>query len=231
MRVNLPALQRNFDLRRDTWATGKLSALLGEDLLLALVRDSLGAVGEPTLLDAVKPSRDDAAFTAGGRPIPTVRDLDGLLRGDHLDRPVEAKCVTAASLGRRSVPAADHEVAALARLEFRGVQDDFRSWEWTQWNKVLLPLRAVDHHPIRRVLAIWMPCSASGLDPWSTVENCWTLDSEGSWVQVEVDVFSGSLYVRDLVAQGRTTFKFCGPLDAVIRSLGDIVIDDESAAA
>lgn len=54
---------------------------------------------------------------------------------------------------------------------------------------------------LRRVLAIWTPISVDGRKSLSQTTTTSPID--GVWQQVPVEVFSGSLYARALLDQGR----------------------------
>ncbi|MDZ7576821.1 MAG: hypothetical protein U0904_01380 [Candidatus Nanopelagicales bacterium] len=186
---------------------GCLSSFLGEDLLLDLRQDYLTRVEGRTVaaIDG-KPRRDDSVFIASGATIPAVRDLDGWLTVNAVLEVVEAKSITSNSLDGEDLKGytAD-QICTYAKDQFDDIAEMLRAPEWNSWNKILLPVRGgdpIDQRTIRRSFVVWRPVSESGeLTSSVTAE---TLTNSG-WVDTRVEVFSGSLYVRHLLAHGVTS--------------------------
>ncbi|MGV9266206.1 hypothetical protein ACWDRR_16260 [Kitasatospora sp. NPDC003701] len=192
--------------------TGRLSSLVGEELLLDVLAHALAPAGPVELLDE-RPRRDGEAFAVPALPalpVPGVRDLDAWLRlGDGGLVAVECKHWTASSRdGRTSLPQDPDELAVLARRRWRELADPARWQDWDQVTKIALPLRppagatAQDVRRARRVLAVWRPVSCDGVSPFSRLGS--STPSEGQWADVVIEVFSASLYLRRLQAAGTT---------------------------
>ncbi|MFJ5952601.1 hypothetical protein [Streptomyces noursei] len=194
--------------------TGALSAFLGEGLLLDALAHALVREGRTVQQLPGTPHRDDTAFAPAHATteerknaltnIP--RDLDAwlLLDGTELVA-VECKMRTASSMDGKTTGTV-------------AVSDGWCEWQrlmgahfaravWTDTNKVALPLtppwplpagvseeRAAN--PIR-ILAYWRPVTRQG--HWLSEL---TTTSHDTTIPVHVRVFSASLYLRALLAQG-----------------------------
>jgi len=216
VRYDIAALLSRFDVRvrGETELTGKLSAFLGERLLLSALTRYLRDV-ENHEVGALRgrPTRDDAEFPAGYKG---VRYLDAwLLLDDSQLAAVECKHWTSSSTDYRSVPADSGARAAYARDEMWGwlVSACFAPWprKWTDENKVALPLKPPKGKPTRdmadarRILAIWTPISEDGRSCMSRLPTV-TLKG-GQWIDTVVEVFSASMYLQCLLAAGVTHLK------------------------
>ncbi|MGP3777025.1 hypothetical protein ACTWJ8_39955 (plasmid) [Streptomyces sp. SDT5-1] len=214
---NIPALINEFDLREAGRGdvTGRLASLTGEELLLDCLIPALADAGPLELLPG-RPRRDDAAFTAACERRPTFRDLDAWLAlGDQRLVAVECKQLTAASFKGETVPEDADALADFARRQWRWLSDPGGWDKWDSYTKVALPLlppagrTPADVQQARRILAVWRPVSQDGISAFSTL-NTTTLQ-DGRWVDVAVEVFSASLYLRGLLAAGVTTLAPSSP--------------------
>ncbi|MFI5864750.1 hypothetical protein [Streptomyces sp. NPDC051546] len=194
--------------------TGALAAFLGEGLLLdalahALERESRTIQQLPGI-----PHRDDTAFAPASatteerrntlKGIP--RDLDAwlLLDGTELVA-VECKMRTASSMdGETTGP----DPVTDGQCEWQYLtREHFTENVWTDTNKVALPLKPPQPRPAvlseeraanpTRILAYWRPVTRQG--HWFS--NL-TTTSHDIAVPVDVRVFSASLYLRALLAEG-----------------------------
>jgi hypothetical protein len=185
---------------------GALSGFIGEAVLLDLLADALRGRGAAVDRLPGKPTRDDAAFAFDGIAATEQRYLDAWLVLDDTNLiAVECKHITSSSLGRRTVGA---DIAQYAQTEWQRLhQDHLDTDTWTGTSKIGLPLRpprpGLDGPMtnLRRVLAIWTPISVDGHSNFSPTST--TSPVDGAWQQVPVEVFSGSLYARTLLDQGR----------------------------
>lgn len=212
VRYDIAALLSRFDVKvkGETELTGKLGTLLGERLLLsALTRYLSDAEGHEVRVLGDRPHRDDAEFQAGRKGVP--RDIDAwlLLDEGHLAA-VECKHWTSSSMNFRSVPEDSGAQADYAREEMWNwlVSDCFVPRKWNDVSKVALPLKPPDSMPsrdtadARRILAVWTPISKDGRSCMSSLATA-TLRG-GQWIDIVVEVFSASMYLRDLLAGGMT---------------------------
>jgi hypothetical protein len=233
VRYDIAALLSRFDVRveGETTLTGQLSTLLGEGLLLAVLGHYLRTVEgrEIEVLDG-KPHRDDAEFQDGREEVP--RDLDAwLLLDEEQLAAVECKQWTSSSTyyGRGSVPAtADARAAHAKRMWKMLVSGEFEPWKWTDVNKIALPLKPPDAVAsrdtvgVRRILAVWAPVSEDGCSCMSSLPTM-TL-SAGQWVDIEAEVFSASLYLRDMLASGMTHLDAeDGDLEKMLSALSSVI--------
>jgi hypothetical protein len=211
VRYDIAALLSRFDtrLKGDTGLTGKLSSLLGESLLLsALERYLSAAEGHHVQVLGDRPHRDDNEFPGGHDEVP--RDLDAWLLLDETElAAVECKHWTSSSTDFRSVPVDPRDIADSAQDMWEWlVNAEFVPQVWTQVNKVALPLKPPLCIPgaitadARRILAVWTPVSEDGRTCMSNVTT--TTIRGGALVPVKVEVFSASMYLRDLLAAGVT---------------------------
>jgi hypothetical protein len=211
VRYDIVALLSRFDVRvkRDTGLTGKLSYLLGESLALsALERYLSAAEGHRVQVLSDRPHRDDTEFPGGHDEVP--RDLDAWLLLDETElAAVECKHWTSSSNNYRSVPEDFEDIAASAKDMWEWlVSAHFVPQVWTQENKVALPLKPPRCLPdattadARRILAVWTPVSQDGQSCMSNVTT--TTIRGGALAPVKVEVFSASMYLRDLLAVGVT---------------------------
>jgi hypothetical protein len=210
---NIAALIRQFDNSADTTVTGSLSSLLGEIILLEALSHSLTADGHTVKMLPGRPIRDDTAFGAN-HPRPRVRDLDAwLLLDDSQLVAVECKHRTAASIDGATVPDEPEQLTAYARRRWTTLKTDhIDTDEWTDDNKVYLPLRPPESldmaaaaramPQMRRVLAIWRPISCDGISFKSEATS--TSVSNDQLVPATAEVFSASLYLRFLRDRGET---------------------------
>ncbi|MEY9840650.1 hypothetical protein [Streptacidiphilus sp. EB103A] len=188
--------------------TGLLGLAFGEILLLDLLAHSLGPVGAELL--AERPRRDDASFDPLLAPCPSVRDLDAwLVVPTRSLIAAECKHWTASSIdARKSVPTDPDALGIYARTQWEALTAPDCWQQWTGTTKVALPLRAPtgftaeDVDAARRILIVWRPVSADGVSPLS--RHTTTTLRNGVWVDVIVEVFSASLYLRQLQARGVT---------------------------
>ena len=219
VRYDIEALLSRFDVRVEgaTALTGKLSSLLGESFLLsALVRYLSADEGRQVEVLGDRPHRDDNGllFPVEGRKAGGFRDLDAwlLLDGGQLAA-VECKHWTSSSTNYRSIPEDDGALTAHARREWALLVgghfgQEFFEHRWTNVNKVALPLKPPTSLPsanmagVRRILAIWTPVSEDGQSCMSSV-NTTSIWGEGP-ISVDVDVFSASMYLRELRRAGVT---------------------------
>lgn len=212
---DIAALLKRFDTFEfgQGGVTGRLSSLVGEELLLDVLAHAL-ADGGPVELLPERPRRDDQAFkdAPSDVAVPKVRDLDFWLQLRYRElMVVECKQWTASSAyGGGSVPEDPAGIAEYARRRWEEL--DVPEWwsnKWDDTTKIALPLRppagrtAEDVRKARRVLAVWRPISSNGGSPFSQLSSQ-TL-SGGEWVDVPIEVFSASLYLRQLLADGVRT--------------------------
>lgn len=237
VRYEIAALLRRFDVqvKGETELTGKLSSFLGERLLLsALTRYLRDVEGLEVRALRGRPARDDAEFPAHYKG-PRYLDAWLLLDDRHLAA-VECKHWTSSSTDYRSVPADSVARAAYAKEEMWDwlVSDVFvpRPRKWTGENKVALPLEQPKDMPsqdmthVRRILAIWTPVSEDGYSCVSSFTT--TTIKGGQWTDVVVEVFSASMYLRDLLAGGVSHLeaeddeleKWLAALDGVVEVTG-----------
>jgi hypothetical protein len=217
---NIEAMIRWFDTRADTATTGSLSSFLGEVIVLEALCHWLAAEGHAVTVVPGRPARDDSAFGAVCRK-PSFRYLDAwlLLDDEHLAA-VECKHWTAASADSRqqAVPVDPASLAAYARDQWTQLAAEHLDHNgWTSVNKVFLPLRppasldpAFAAHAmarLQRILAIWRPISRDGTGFRSEAES--TSVEDDQVIRVTAEVFSASLYVRQLRASGATHLPAC----------------------
>jgi hypothetical protein len=231
VRYDIKALLSRFDQRvkGDTELTGKLSSLLGEPLLLTVLERYLRtAEGLHVQRLSDRPHRDDSEFRGGRDGIP--RDLDAWLLLDQTElAAVECKHWTSSSTDFRSVPEDPQETAADARDMWDWlVGAEFMPKVWTQVNKVALPLKPPHSMPAavtadaRRILAVWTPVSKDGGACLSSAET--TTIRDGVLAPVKVDVFSASIYLRELLAAGVTHLDAEDPfLERVLAEVSTLV--------
>jgi hypothetical protein len=233
VRYDIAALLSRFDVRvaGETNLTGKLSSLLGESLLLAVLTHFLRTVEghEVEVLDG-QPHRDDTAWGDDHASIPSQKDLDAWLVLDSGRLvAVECKQYTSSSWKFKSVPREDDALAAHAQKEWEWVSSDFAPQAcWSDMNKVALPLKPPKGMPsrdtaeVRRILAIWTPVSEDGRSCMSSVAT--TTVRGGESIGVEVEVFSASLYLRGLLGAGMTHLESEDEdLEKVFAALGAVV--------
>ena len=232
---SVPGLIERFDRRINgkTSLTGKLSPLIGEMMLIEVLAHAVVTEGRTVeLINGQVPHRDAEimpTYPTGWTP----RDLDAwfILGGETLAA-VEVKTWTASALGGRSVddtrPEQLAEIAAARRAE---AAEDLALGEWTQTNKVGMPLRAPNDwagdtrtENFERYLAFWRPVASDGLRPWSESMTR-TQDHRGKRCDVRVRVFSASLYLRDLHWQGIQTLpaRLTRP-EEILDALGEVVV-------
>jgi hypothetical protein len=130
-------------------------------------------------------------------------------RGITRMKKAQCKQWTSSSPRYVSVPGDDNRVAEYARREWeKSVEWHFTRGRWDEVNKVALPLKPPDGAEkaswpdIRRVLAVWTPVSQDGQYAFSSIQTQ-TL-SGTSWKPATVEVFSASLYLRNLRHRGET---------------------------
>lgn len=205
MEYDLARLVELFDTRVEghTGLTGRLSSLIGEALLLDGLAHAYAAQGKTVGALPDRPHRDDDAFRLAGAAVPTQRDLDAwlVLDGTRLVA-VECKFWTSSSIDGKTIVAGQLEDAARrewVELETKHLASD----RWNSINKVALPLKMPAGLPEQmpeRVLAVWRPVAADGRSPWSecTVE----VLVDGALVPTSVNLFSMSLYARELLRGG-----------------------------
>jgi hypothetical protein len=213
-RYNIEELFKRFDVRSavvgEPAVTGRLSAFIGEELLLDVLAHALTAEGHEVVRIPGHPHRDDAEFKAAGASLPEkCHDLDAWLLLGHQLVAVECKHWTSSSRDYRSVPQAADEVKAHALKEWHGtIEKIFTQDLWNSVTKIALPLKQPPTNmptswpKIRRILAIWTPVSWDGNSAFSTIASR-TL-SGGRFQPVTIDVFSASLYLRHLRSRGET---------------------------
>ncbi|MFC1438027.1 hypothetical protein ABUW04_07125 [Streptacidiphilus sp. N1-10] len=180
------------------------------------------------MIESEVPRRDNAAF--GDYPVPQVRDLDAWLVHTGSLIACECKQWTASSADtRRSVPADPQALAGFARAQW-AVLTAPQVWQelWTGTTKVALPLRPPGGwseqaaSDAKRVLIVWRPVSVNGTDCESILKT--TTMREGVEVDLEVAVFSASLYLRQRLAAGDTALIGTFPrLDALLALLRTVV--------
>jgi hypothetical protein len=226
---DIAALLSRFDVREDTTVTGMLSKWIGELILLDALTDALYHDGAGRVEFIGKPHRDDLLFRAAGTKNP--RDLDQWLLLDNEQLvAVECKHWTSAGQGGRTVPEKDDERADFARQEWQALLDKeqgFGTISWNDVNKVALPLRPPDGRDsgealrARRILAIWYPKSEDGISYWSRVPRSVKLPR--SAVDVPIEVFSASLYLRQLQGEGHVRLSAAHPeTESALVALGEI---------
>jgi hypothetical protein len=211
VRYDIAALLSRFDVKVKGGGdlTGKLSSFLGERLLLSvLIRYLSDVEGHAVGVLGGRPSRDGGEFVAGHNG---VRDLDAwlLLDGGQLAA-VECKHLTSSSTDRvfRSVPVDGEAQASYARNVWGWLGEWFAEQDFNQYSKIALPLKppkgklSLDTADARRILAVWTPVAEDGRSCMSRLPTS-TLRS-GKWTDIEVEVFSASLYLRGLLADGVT---------------------------
>jgi len=228
---DISALLKRFDVKveGDGSVTGKLSSLLGESLVLTALAHYLRAVEghEVKVLDD-QPKSDKVALGDAHQKV-----LDAwLVLGDGQLVAVECKHWTSSSTKRsRSVPE-DSEARAAYAMKI-----------WTQWvasafgpqarrnpdNKVALPLEPPEGMPsrdmadIRRILAVWTPASEDGRLCMSRLSADKAVRG-GELTATRVEVFSASMYLRELRANGETHLPAeDGYLEKVLRALSAVV--------
>jgi hypothetical protein len=232
---DIPALLHVFDryAAGSSRDAGLLSSFIGEDVLLDVYAHYLSQRGPVQLIKSEVPHRDHTAFGTGA--VPSVRDLDAWLVQDGALIACECKQWTASSADtRRSVPADPKALAAFARAQWVELTTPAVWAEW--WNgttKIALPLRAphgwtADHAvTAKRALIIWRPVSQSGTTCESALQT--TTLRNGTDEPLTVSVFSASLYLRQLLAEGTTTLTGTFPrIDALLALLRTIVRDDQN---
>lgn len=194
--------------------TGALAAFLGEGLLLDALAHAFLREGRTVRQLPGTPRRDDTAFAPAYATkeerkqaltdIP--RDLDAWLLLDDTELvAVECKMRTASSWDGTTTGS---DAVADGRCEWRRLTaHHFTDPVWTDTNKVALPLKPPRHLPAgttgevganpTRVLAYWRPVTRTG--EWFSDL---TTTSHDTTVPVHVRVFSASLYLRALLADG-----------------------------
>jgi hypothetical protein len=230
---SIAALIRQFDTSADTTITGNLSSWLGEVILLEALCHSLTADGHVVSMLSGRPIRDDTAFGINCQR-PRVRDLDAwLLLDDSELVAVECKHRTAASIDGATVPDEPGQLAACARRRWATLRaDHIDTDEWTDHNKVYLPLRppadlsavatARAMPRLRRVLAIWRPISSDGISFKS--EAISTSVSNDRLVPATAEVFSASLYLRSLRDRGETCLPSClGLAEKLLKAVDELI--------
>ena len=125
----------------------------------------------------------------------------------------------------------DEERADFARREWQALldrEDGFGATSWNHVNKVALPLRLPDGRDsrealrARRILAIWYPKSEDGRSYWSRVPRNVKLPC--SAVDVPIEVFSASLYLRQLQGEGHVELSAARPdTESVLVALDEII--------
>jgi hypothetical protein len=129
-----------------------------------------------------------------------------------------------------SVPEDSEALAAHAQAAWEWlVSEHFKPWVWDKVNKVALPLKppsekllSVSTTDARRILAVWTPISEDGRSCLSRVPTK-TLH-RGAWVDIEVEVFSASMYFRDLLRGGMTHLVAESErIDKVLAAVGDVL--------
>lgn len=231
VRYDISALLKRFDVRvkGEGELTGKLSSLLGERLVLrALIRYLSDVEGHEVRVLRGRPSRDDAEFPVGHNG---VKYLDAwlLLDGRQLAA-VECKHWTSSSMNYRSVPSDSEAQVAYARDEMWDwlVNDCFVPQDFNKVSKVALPLKSPKGLPwrdtadARRILAVWTPVAEDGRSCMSRLSASTLHD--GKWTDIEVEVFSASLYLRGLLAAGVTHLETDDDdLEKVVAALNAVV--------
>jgi hypothetical protein len=237
---DISALLERFDVKveGEGAVTGKLSSLLGESLVLTALAHYLGAVEnhEVEVLGG-RPERDNAAWGDDRSYVPRQKVLDAwLVLGDGQLVAVECKHWTSSSTHEsRSVPE-DSEARAAYAMETwtRWVTSAFGPQAgWTDDNKVALPLKPPEGMPsrdmadVRRILAVWTPTSENGRSCMSRPLVTKTVRG-GELADTKVEVFSASMYLRGLLADGMKHLeaedeyleKVLAALNAVVRATG-----------
>jgi hypothetical protein len=216
-----------FDAKRGGRLTGRLSATFGEDLLLDVLAHALASDGGVELLQGV-PWRDDVAFHAAQAPKPSVRDLDAWFSQAGELIAVECKQWTASSVDmRRSVPEAESlKEYAWEQWKILTAADYWERWDGT--TKIALPLQppagwtSEKANRARRILIVWRPISSDGISPLSHHSTTTLRGSE--WVELAVEVFSASLYLRGLLAAGIENLPAAFPrLDLFLNAIDSII--------
>jgi hypothetical protein len=227
---DISALLKRFDVKveGDGSVTGKLSSLLGESLVLTALAHYLRAVeGHAVEVLDDRPKSDKAALGDKHHQV-----LDAwLVLGDGQLVAVECKHWTSSSTDRdRSVPEDSEARAAYAmKIWTRWVETAFGPQaRWTQDNKVALPLEGPEGMPsrdmavIRRILAVWTPTSKDGRSCMSPLVT--KTVRGGELTDTKVEVFSASMYLRELRANGETHLPAeDGYLEKVLRALSSVV--------
>ncbi|MFF3957403.1 hypothetical protein ACFYY1_29945 [Streptomyces sp. NPDC001890] len=197
--------------------TGALSAFLGEGILLDALAHALQRESRTVQQLPGTPHRDNTAFAPAHasseerknalKNIP--RDLDAWLLLDSNELvAVECKMRTASSMDGRSTGT---DAAADGRREWQRLMNEhFTKAVWTDTNKVALPLTPPQPRPAglsetkatnpTRILAYWRPVTRQG--HWFSDL---TTTSHDTTLPVDVRVFSASLYLRALLAEGTNT--------------------------
>jgi hypothetical protein len=217
-KYDLGELIKRFDTRDEQpgagATTGALSSLIGESLLLDLLIDALREDRSAVkLLDGV-PRRDDHAFKDYGLQVPSQRELDAWLVIDDCLVAVECKCWTSSSNNFTSV---GDDVAAYAKERWALLHsEDLNADRWTDASKIALPLRVPSRWDAvsRRILAIWTPTSRTGLNAFSSTVT--TTPINGTYQDLDIEVFSGSLHARRIQDEGRELYANHDPLLARI---------------
>lgn len=136
----------------------------------------------------------------------------------------------------RSIPEDGEDRAAYAREMWDWlVSKHFVPQVWTGVNKVELQLKppegmpSADASSAHRILAVWTPVSGDGWSCLSRVST--TTVRQGKSAGIEVDVFSASLYLHDLLAAGVTHLQSeDDDVEKVLAELGVLVRAGLSAA-
>jgi hypothetical protein len=214
---DIAALLSRFDVRADTTVTGMLSKWIGELILLDALTNALHHDGAGRVEFLGKPHRDDLLFEFAGSEKP--RDLDQWLLLDNKQlAAVECKHWTSSGKGGKTVPETGEERADFARREWQKLldgKDGFGVTSWNNVNKVALPLRPPNGHDsrealrARRILAIWYPKSEDGRSYWSRAPR--NVKLPRSAVDVPIEVFSASLYLRQLQSEGHAQLPAARP--------------------
>jgi hypothetical protein len=206
---DLQALITRFDTRftesGEGAVVGALSSLIGESLLLDLLADALRSEGSAVRRLPGQPIRDNDAFAFFGIERASVRNLDAwLVIDDATLLAVECKQWTSSSRNYRTV---GDDVAGYALQRWSLLHEDHLQVDgWTDANKIALPVRPPagwtgPMADLRRILAIWTPISSDGHSFFSTTTT--TSPINGIYQELPIEVFSGSLYTRALLTQGR----------------------------
>ncbi|MET7394278.1 hypothetical protein ABZS66_12370 [Dactylosporangium sp. NPDC005572] len=210
---DLRALIARFDTRftepGEGAVVGALSSLVGESLLLDLLADALHAAGSTVRRLPGRPARDNNAFAFAGMYKPKVRFLDGwLVLDDAALTAVECKHWTSSSrsTGGWHYRTIGDDAASYALEQWNLLQKKhLRLEKWTDTNKIALPVRQPADWTgsmanLRRILAIWTPISSDGHSYFSSATTTSPID--GIYQDIPIEVFSGSLYARALLARG-----------------------------
>lgn len=126
---------------------------------------------------------------------------------------------------------------AHAGHEWEWVASDFGPQAgWSDVNKVALPLKPPRSMPsrdmadVRRILAVWRPVSEDGRSYLSRVAT--TTVRDGDLADIEVEIFSASLYLRGLLAGGMTHLESGDEdLEKVLAALSAVVKVTETSPA